>query len=293
MMQVNKSVFRKSHYHFRRLLGLNSQIKKPVFITGSPRSGTTILGTAISYHPDITYLNEPRSLWISCYPEYDIWTENATQRKGRLYLDSTICTSSQNKKLHRLFYRQMFMQGKPRLVEKYPINNFRLNFLDSVFPDALFVHIVRNGLEVARSIDNMCKTHKFDGARDYKWNQIVSYAKEKAKYKNLPEMCQTDYDRGLLEWQLNVETALEFFGCTSSDKFLQVTYEDLVEYPVQTMNGILDFIGVSHNEKVENFVKKNIRRRTKRIPLSYNNISPKIRQITGDLLQQLGYLARR
>ncbi|MBN1225030.1 MAG: sulfotransferase [Candidatus Aminicenantes bacterium] len=42
---------------------------------------------------------------------------------------------------------------KPVLIEKLPINNFRLNLILRIFPDARFIHIYRNGLEVARSMD--------------------------------------------------------------------------------------------------------------------------------------------
>ena len=51
-------------------------IQHPVFILGCMKSGTTILGRTLSCHPQVTYLNEPREIWFSCYPKSDIWTED-------------------------------------------------------------------------------------------------------------------------------------------------------------------------------------------------------------------------
>ncbi len=42
--------------------------------------------------------------------------------------------------------------GRRRLVEKTPVNSFRIGYLDALCPDARFVHIIRDGRDVAASI---------------------------------------------------------------------------------------------------------------------------------------------
>src|SRR5205823_12621759 len=115
------------------------RLDRPVFLTGCGRSGTTILGTALSQHRMVTYLNEPRQLWVRCYPQTDIWSGEASQRKGALVLTAAACAWRRNRQLRSLFARAV-VSGRPRLIEKLPINNFRLGFIRAVFPDAFFVH---------------------------------------------------------------------------------------------------------------------------------------------------------
>ena len=39
------------------------------------------------------------------------------------------------------------------LLEKLPINSFRLRFLKESFPEARYIYLTRNGLEVSKSIE--------------------------------------------------------------------------------------------------------------------------------------------
>ena len=148
-------------------------IARPVFIIGCGRSGTTILGFALSKHKDVTYLNEPRHLWFSAYPETDIWTPEARTRNGKLVLTATDTEPGKNAKLSQLFQFESIKSGKPILVEKLPVNNFRLEFIQEIFPDAHFIHIYRNGLEVARSIEKRSNAGAWFGANAYKWEKLT------------------------------------------------------------------------------------------------------------------------
>ena len=143
-------------------------ITRPIFIIGCGRSGTTIFGTALSKHKKITYLNEPRHLWFSAYPETDIWTPKAHSRNGRLVLTFADVEGRKSRKLSQLFRFETIKTGRPILIEKLPINNFRLSFIHKIFPDARFIHIYRNGIEVARSIEKRSVRGNWFGANSYK-----------------------------------------------------------------------------------------------------------------------------
>jgi len=192
------------------------------------------------------------------------------------------------KKLRDLFYCETLLTGKSQLVEKLPINNFRLGLINTVFPDALFIHIIRNGIEVARSIERECRKGRWFGPNNYKWNQLVSYAQKVNRFRDLPQLCRTDYDRGLLEWRLSVETALDFYRSIPYNRYLQITYEDLLENPVSVLEQVEEFIGVQPSEKVHIYAERNIKRRSPRA--SASDVSESTKQIAGDLLERLGYL---
>ena len=48
------------------------KVEKPIFIIGTGRSGTTILGVVLSMHKDVGFLNEPKALWHKIYSQEDL-----------------------------------------------------------------------------------------------------------------------------------------------------------------------------------------------------------------------------
>ncbi len=241
-------------------------ISAPVFIIGCGRSGTTILGQSLSKHRKITYLNEQRYLWFSAFPETDIWTSKASVRNGRLFLTETDYQVKKGKKLSRLFRFAAISRGRPVVVEKLPINNFRLRFIQAVFPDARFIHIYRNGLEVARSIGKICeKGGKWYGENSYKWNMLVDYSKGHDETSSLSQLCETSYDKGLLEWRLSTEAAVRFLSGLPESKFIELSYDEFLDQPVAVTSKILDFIGVGRDHILEDFVSKNVKRKSDKL----------------------------
>lgn len=258
-------------------------ISRPVFILGCGRSGTTILGTTLSKHSKVTYLNERRDLWFAAYPETDIWTAKATARNGKMILSAEDTEIRKSKKLHKLFWMETIMPNRPIFIEKLPINNFRLDFINTIFPDALYIHIYRNGLEVASSIEKIADTGRWFGANKYKWNQLVNIANEKTQTMPLAELCASNYDKGLLEWRLSTEAAVNFLNDLPRDRFLEVSYYNLTNKPTDVIEQIFSFIGVDNETDVAKFANEKISRRSKKI--NGESISEKEKIIGGDLLK--------
>ena len=257
-------------------------VSRPVFIIGCGRSGTTIFGKALSNHRDITYLNEPRHLWFSAYPETDIWTQKKHSRKGKLFLTDSDVERRKSNKLSRLFRFETIISRRPVLIEKLPINNFRLRFILKIFPDARFIHIYRNGLEVARSIEKLSEEGHWFGSHAYKWDKLVEYAKGMDDTNNLPVLCKSHFDKGMLEWRLSTEAVVKFLHCLPDDAFYELNYDELMEHPVDTISQVLGFIGIDEDSKVMSYVSDTLARKSSK--LSQCNISEKAKLIGGKLL---------
>jgi hypothetical protein len=257
-------------------------VTRPVFIIGCGRSGTTILGTALGHHRQVTYLNEPRHLWFTAFPEADIWTVRAPSRHGRLVLTAADADPEKSRTLKRLFQMETLKRRRPVLIEKLPINNFRLGLIRAIFPDARFIHIYRNGLEVARSIEKESERGRWFAAYSYKWDQLVRYAQSKDDTSALPEICTSFYEKGLLEWRLSTEVAVAFLKGIPQDSFIEISYESLIDNPVETVAQVQRFIGIEDDPEVTRFVSKAIQRRS--IRLHPPVLSEKEQAIGGDLL---------
>ncbi|MEO1393126.1 MAG: sulfotransferase [Cyanobacteria bacterium J06634_5] len=257
-------------------------VSRPVFIVGCGRSGTTIFGTVLSQHDKVAYLNEPRRLWFSAYPETDIWTPAAEARQGRLAFVAEDAERKKSLKLSRSFRFETLKRRKPVLIEKLPINNFRLDFIYHIFPDARFIHLYRNGLEVARSIEKYSREGRWFGTDAYKWNQLVGYAADRPDVQSLPELCRNNFEKGLLEWRLSSEAVVHFLKKIPRESCFELSYAQLVEQPENTMSKVLDFIGLSDQERVLNFAVNNLSRKT--TPLKQQALSKMEKILGGQLL---------
>lgn len=261
------------------------RLDRPAFIIGCGRSGTTILGTVLSRHPDVTYLNEPRDLWIRCVPAADVWSADAAARGGRLALDATDATIRVAWRLRRGFARAVRRSGRGRLIEKLPINAFRLPFLAAAFPGARFVHLQRDGRAVASSIARWCEAETWYGVDDYKWHLLAAEAARRPETAELPAHCHTAWERGLLEWRLAEDAIARFASAHPDVPRLVVRYEDFVDDPSRVLRAIETFLALRHDPALHAWAAGEVRER---------HVTPPALDATGTLiagatLARLGY----
>ena len=269
-----------------RLLPGIGALVRPVFIIGCGRSGTTVLGQVLGRHPSLAFLNEPRNIWLY-EPRTDIWSARARARGGRLGLSADDVQPSAAARIRRAFAAEAHLQRAERLVEKLPINAFRVGWLAGMFPDALFLHLIRNGLDVAASIARHSERAAWFGVEDYKWRLLVEHAGERGE-ADLVELCTDDFRRGLLEWRLSVATALDDLAKLPAERQLEIRYEQLVEQPAQVCEGLEAFVGIRHEPAMAAFARAELSRRSP--PPDPVSLPPDAQRIAGDLLARLGYL---
>jgi hypothetical protein len=111
------------------------------FIIGSPRSGTTVLGEILDGHKNISQWYEPYFVWDWYFrnsPHDERTAEDATLKvQKQIYADFT----NYKKKI-----------GSKIVVDKSPRNSLKISFILKIFPKARFIHIVRDGRDVALSM---------------------------------------------------------------------------------------------------------------------------------------------
>ncbi len=118
-----------------------SQSVRPAFIVGSPRSGTTILGNILEAHPMVAHLYEPYYIWY--YHAKDLSTDCIRPED---------IGAAEQQWIRKQFERFAAGMGRTLVVDKSPELSLNLPIVQAVFPDAKFIHILRDGRDVVLSI---------------------------------------------------------------------------------------------------------------------------------------------
>lgn len=268
-----------------------SRIQDPIFLVGCPRSGTSILGQILSADPSIRYLYEPRYIWSNLDPHLDIWNYKYPIREGVLVWDETDYDARVARKLARWFAAEQMITRKDRLVEKTPENTFRMLWLSSLFPDARFIHIIRNGVDVALSLQKALARWFPQGY----WETSRHYGIFRDYAASHPDLCERlgfitegmdNYPRGLLVWACSILAGKEMGSKLGSEKYIEIRYEALIQDAKMVLDQIYGFTQTSVPNQVLEYANSILSAE------SLGKTDPNFgltTKIAGDILTQLNY----
>lgn len=111
------------------------------FIVGSPRSGTTVLANALGCHDAIAEWYEP----------YYIWEEYFPRRDSDVVQPADI-TPEAAAGLRREFDVYRAKAGRQIVLDKSPGHSLRLGAIRTIFPEARWIHLIRDGRDATLSI---------------------------------------------------------------------------------------------------------------------------------------------
>ena len=141
----------------------------PFFIVGSARSGTTLLRIILNAHPRVTVPPESRfvtELWrgsdqadvttfltaLGDHRQFRSWNLPVELVEAELQGRETVPYADAIEAVYRAYAKRA---GKERWGDKTPRYVERIPFLAELFPEARFVHLVRDGRDVALSYANV------------------------------------------------------------------------------------------------------------------------------------------
>jgi hypothetical protein len=145
--------------------------------------------------------------------------------------------------------------GRRVLVEKTPHNVYRIGLLEALTGGgAKYVHIVRDGIDVARSIERLAanQPYKMAGRADYnqwwgsnelKWRRLAEEGPARGHF-SVEEVSRlrTHGQRGAYEWLTSLGEA-DRWRAVLGDRLLELTYRELTVDTVQTLRRVASHVG--------------------------------------------------
>ncbi|GJL74288.1 sulfotransferase [Nitrosomonas sp.] len=255
---INPLVF--AHFSLERRLPVLRKVEKPVFILGTGRSGTTILGIVLSMHRDVGFLNEPKALWHAVYPKEDLMG-SYSRDDARYRLFEEDASHVVKKTAHRIFGAYLSATFSRRVLDKYPELIFRVPFVKAIFPDAKFLLLTRNGWDTCHSIENWSgrlgqqlknETHDWWGVNKRKWNllteEIVPEHPDLAPHVQQMRGWTKQTDMAAIEWIVTMREGLSLLK-NFPGEVLRVHYETLCMEPQETIKKIIRFLELPEDDE--------------------------------------------
>jgi hypothetical protein len=187
--------------------GLFGRLHPPILCVGAPNSGTTILGDAFGAHPDVENRSEARVLWD---PRFHA-------EFGDTFRDADDATPRDVRRLRGNFAWYQRSTGAKVVLNKHPENTLRIHYLMRIFPEALLIHVVRDGRAA------VCSNFTSASRKAARQKPFGGYLK--------PRGWRDQLDRPLLEQLAYMWNDAVVYASTEGprygERFLAVRYEDL------------------------------------------------------------------
>lgn len=204
----------------------------PIFIVGSPRSGTSILAWSLAEHPDLWTSGEIQLLYGLFSPQAVLpRVERELRFPNGWFKEEGVSTaeflSALGTGLNALLTSR---SGGRRWIDQTPVNTLMAGVLAEMFPGARFVHILRDGRNVVDSMVHFGDSLPADEA-------------EAVHSVDLYPPWATDFAEACRTWANTVAAALELEG-KRPERCHLVRYERFIRDPETCFDELSAFLGV-------------------------------------------------
>lgn len=240
-----------------------------LFLVGCYNSGTTLLAELLGNHPEISALpTEGHFITDQFVKDYDIGLPRMWVEREDLFRLNEDDEGPDPLRLTKEWAMRLDCR-KPVLLEKSPPNSAKTRWLQKHFENVHFVGIIRDPYAVSEGITR------------------------KADPMHLPD--SWPIEMSAYQWMRSNQVLQQ--DAEHLKRFMWVTYEELAEDTIGTLNKITEFVGLQgfdhfeadrnwsiheRNEQVRNMNAESIKR------LSQEQIE-RITQVAGEMIDTFGY----
>lgn len=249
---------------------------KPVVIIGAPRSGTNMLRDFLVELPGV-------DTWPCDEINY-IWRHGNISHKSDEFLPQ-VASQDICKYIRGQFNALQNKYHSNYIIEKTCANSLRIGFVNKVLPDAKYIFLIRDGLDVIGSAklrwkaeldilyllkkvryvpwidlpyygfkyfgNRLAKIFSEDGRLRF-WGPQLNDMDNLLKTYSLEQVCA-------VQWQRCVEVSEFAFSQMAEDKVYRLRYEDFIINPSDEYKKICAFIGlVQPDEEFLNKIKSRV-----------------------------------
>jgi sulfotransferase family protein len=190
-----------------------------IFNVGARRSGTFWLQRIVTAHPQVSAVPSETHLFAEgIAPLFGRFQHSlrSSSKVGQVYVDREQALDAV-RDLCDVVFAGMLEPGSTRLAERTPTHVFHLELIAAIYPDARFVHIIRDGRDAARSI----------AAQDWGPAKLEEAA---------------------AEWRDAVVAGRR--AALAPEIYHEVRYEDLLRDPAPVVAGLFTWLGLEAGEDV-------------------------------------------
>jgi len=190
----------------------------PFFVVGAERSGTTVFRLMLDHHPEIAvcsefeYIVDPlvgHADWPDLNQVYDRLRSNWIFQDHNVSIDPTLSYPE----LANSFLEQVLQRKQSQQIVAVVHRNF--DQLQRIWPNARYIHIVRDPRDVAKSVIGM-------GWAGNVWDGVRFWVEAEQIWEQM-------------QAQL------------SNDRFIEIKYEELICFPETVLNRVCQFLGLEFN----------------------------------------------
>lgn len=304
---------------------IGDRLRNPVFVIGMPRSGTTILFEALARHPQLGWISNycrmfPSAPWVNVaramldnslirlyghkkqygtapkynlllpQPDeaYEFWDLHSGLPFSRDALRGMEAPPARRAALRDAAAAVVAWQRRDRLAAKLT-GPPRIHYLHSVFPDAIFVHVIRDARAVAHSLVNVRFWRSKGGLEGPFWNGLLE-----------PDDVSSWERRGrdaavlaAIQWRRVIETAREESAVLRRPaQYFEIRYEDFTARPHAVLTDVLQNCLLPDAAEVHGYVDAGPELRNMNAKFHGGLAQASLSEITSlaqPLLNELGY----
>jgi len=217
----------------------HGKVDRPIFIVGSPRSGTSVFSRYFGAHPELANWSEGHCLFDPFY----------FNRSSEHRWDARVGTAIGSRRVRsNVYWFTKYIRARQRLpikrfTNKLPRHTVRIPWLLKVFPDAQFVHIIRDGRAVVRSMIRVIEKNNLQD------RPLGSFARP----PGWQEYYQADpYEAHSRQWVGLEEIVQKDLEGVSPDRIFRTKYEDFIRNTRNIMRDICTQFDLRADNKAVN-----------------------------------------
>ena len=252
------------------------ELKKPIFIIGSGRSGSTVFHEILSEHPDFYWLSNLSSI----FPRFPVINKtlmmsidlpiinhvikrvikpseswNFWECYSKSFVDpirdivSSDVTIKEKREIKNALF-QLSTKRRNRFLGKI-VGWPRVGFIQEIFNDVKFIHIIRDGRAVVNSIINVDWWQGWRGPSNWQRPDLTPAQKEEWQKYN-----ESFIALAAIEWKILMDAHEKAKEKINNNNFLEIRYENLCADPVDTLKKAIEFCELDWSTKLYGKLKK-------------------------------------